>query len=300
MGCPVRVSKGEIGVATAALLLSMGGCGSGSDTEDSAGEPAETSPSKVSEPYSGYPDSIAVLGHSQATGENTEPYAAGDTKSNTWATGTNPAVNSVYIRGLEQNPDLEGRAYNYAEPSATIEMINTQASLAAAKSPDLVMIQTIDADIVCPATDADYERFGDGVAAVLDTLKKGSPSTRVFIVSQYGSPETYFESLTGQQRRELGSMMGGPGPCAFVDSQGKLVREEVDRLENIIRAYEQQIAEVCEAEDNCEHDHGAFSEAVDKPGDYTDDLNHLSIQGHSRAAELAWEAMTVVDLLPAP
>lgn len=47
-------------------------------------------------PYAGYPDSLAVVGHSQATGENTVPYEDGDTKTNTWVSGTNPAVRSVY------------------------------------------------------------------------------------------------------------------------------------------------------------------------------------------------------------
>lgn len=79
-----------------------------------------------------------------------------------------------------------------------------------------------------------------------------------------------------------------------------MVLEELDRLESIILAYEQQVAMVCEAQRNCEHDHGAFSDAVERRGDFSDDLNHLSITGHARVAELAWEALIDVDLIPAP
>lgn len=279
-------------------VLLLGGCGDNSSSENS-GDAEPDIASATAEPYTGYPDSMAVLGHSQATGENTEPYEDAETKTNTWATGTNPEVNSVYQRILEQNPEIEGRAFNYAEPGATIAMIDQQASLAVEESPDLVLIQTLDADITCPAAEADLQAFGDGLSAVLDTLAEGSPATRVFIVSQYGSPETYANSLTAEQRRALGSRMGGAGPCAFVDQQGNLVRKEVDRLEGIIVAYEKQLAEVCESHANCAHDQGAFSEAVERPGDFTDDLDHLSIQGHARAAKLAWAALQDVGLIPA-
>lgn len=111
-----------------------------------------------------------------------------------------------------------------------------------------------------------------------------SPSTRVFMVTQYGSPETYVESLTPTQRRDLGAMMGPATPCVFVDPEGNLVPREVRRLERIIVAYERIQARVCDAHSNCDHDHSAFSMSVERPGDFTEDLNHLSIQGHAPGA----------------
>lgn len=282
-----------LGLLVAVAVLAISACSAGSSTDDSSGET-----SQGPEPYTGYPDSMAVLGHSQATGENTVPFEGGDTKSNTWASGTNPEVRSVYLRIREQHPAIDGHVQNYAEPSATIQQINIQAQEAAPTQPDLVLVQAIDADIACPATDTDYEQFGEGVTAVLDTFAEQSPSTRVFFVSQFGSPKTYAAALTAQQRREYGARMGGPGPCAFLDATGEVVPRELDRLEKIIRAYEQQMAEVCDARDTCAHDHGAFSEAVDRPGDYTDDLDHLSLQGHARAAQLAWRALQEDGLVP--
>jgi len=52
--------------------------------------------------HGGYPNAIAVLGHSGATGESSDPnkplhYEA---RENSWATGTNPAVKSLYRRLL--------------------------------------------------------------------------------------------------------------------------------------------------------------------------------------------------------
>lgn len=247
--------------------------------------------------YVGYPDSLAVVGHSQATGENTVPYENGDTKTNTWASGTNPAVHSVYQRIVDVHPEIAGNVTNAAEPGAPISRIEQQAVSVASAHPDLMLVQAIDGDLACPATPTDVRTYGEAVASLLESVAAASPTTRVFMVTQYGSPRTYVESLTPAQRRELGSVMGS-GPCAIVDADGELVPRELSRLERIIRDYERVQARVCDRHDNCSHDDGAFSEVVEQPGDYTDDLNHFSIQGHARAAETAWRALQDAGAIP--
>jgi hypothetical protein len=248
-------------------------------------------------PYSEYPDSLAVVGHSQATGENTVPYENGDTKSNTWASGTNPAVRSVYQRILDVHPPIAGQVTNAAQPGAPIAAIEEQAMSVAGSRPDLLLVQAIDGDLACPATQTDVRNYGAAVASLLDSVAKASPSTRVFFVSQYGSPRTFVESLSPEQRGALGADMGS-GPCAFLDADGELVPKEVNRLERIIRDYERIQAQVCDQHENCSHDAGAFSKVVDQPGDFTDDFSHLSIQGHASAAELAWHALQDAGLIP--
>ena len=293
----------------AALVILAAGCDSGS--EDSASGDASTSPAAAAsspaassssaeptptEPYTGYPDSLAVLSHSGATGENTDPYEGSDTTTNSWATGTNPAVDSVYLRTLEKNPAIEGHAENYGSPSATIADIKQQALSAVAQDPpDLVLIQAIDADIVCPATQSDYDAFGTGLAEVLDVFKRNAPATRVFVVTQFGTPSTYTAALTPAQRKSF----GGTGPCAFVDPQGQVVPKEMKRLESIIDGYEAQIPLVCDTYEMCSHDHGAMSRQVEHPGDFGDDLNHFSIQGHARVAAVVWKALQQAGLMPA-
>ena len=55
----------------------------------------------------GYPDSIAVLGHSGSTGEHSDPKRPfAEVRANSWATGSNPKVNSLYLRILERNPAI--------------------------------------------------------------------------------------------------------------------------------------------------------------------------------------------------
>lgn len=310
----MRTSQDVHVISILTALLVVAGCSGG--TEDSAKGDASTSPATVvsspadsatsastepspvsTKPYTGYPDSIAVLAHSGATGENTDPYEGSDTTTNSWATGTNPAVDSIYLRILDKNPAIEGHAENYASPSATIADIKQQALSAVVQDPppDLVLVQAIDADIVCPATQSDYDAFGAGLSEVLDVFKRNAPATRVFVVTQFGTPSTYAAALTPAQRKAF----GGTGPCAFLDPQGHVVPKEMKRLETIIAGYEAQIPLVCDKYRLCSHDHGAMSRQVENPGDFGDDLNHFSIQGHARVAAVVWKALQKAGLMPA-
>ena len=42
---------------------------------------------------------------------------------NSWATGTNPAVDSVYLRILARNPKIRGHNVNLAQDSATVRQL---------------------------------------------------------------------------------------------------------------------------------------------------------------------------------
>lgn len=121
------------------------------------------------------------------------------------------------------------------------------------------------------------------------------PIRQVFVATQFGSPETYAKALRPDQRKS----MGGTGPCAYLDPRGKIVPKELNRLESIVRGYEQQVFEVCDRYETCSHDGGAFSRVVERPGAFGEDLNHLSLQGHARAAAVARKAMQEAGLLPA-
>ncbi|MGZ5400438.1 MAG: hypothetical protein ACXWDM_10535, partial [Nocardioides sp.] len=166
--------------------------------------------------------------------------------------------------------------------------------------PELVLIQTIDNDIACPASEDDYRSFGDDLERVLDTLEETAPTARVFVVTQFGSPETYAEAMTREQRIGNGQLMGAPAPCAFLDADGKVVPKELRRLEGIITSYEEELGEVCEQHELCSWDRGALSHAVERPQDINDqDLAHFSISGHAHVAAVAWAALREEGLLSA-
>ncbi len=259
-----------------------------------------SSPPKIAQgkPYTGWPDAIVVLGHSGSTGESSDPDRSGvEVRENSWVTGTNPDVNSLYLRIVAENPNIKGHALALSEGGATVDEVLSQASAAVAEQPRnaLVVIQVMDNDIVCPATQHDYAQFQTTFQNVLSELDRGLPTSRIFVVTQFGSPDTYAEALTPIQRRSF----GGTGPCAFLDPEGRIFPKELHRLEKIIRGYEAALEQGCAAFARCVFDDGAFSNAVDKPQYIAPDLNHFSVAGHAEAAALAWEAMRRGGLVPA-
>ncbi len=247
--------------------------------------------------YSGYPDSIAVLGHSGATGYDSDPKQPRiDINANSWATGTNPAVNSVYLRILAKHPQIKGHNLNLAQDGATVRELleQTKKVVSLKDKPDLLIIQIMDNDIVCPATKRDLASFRAGYVSALKVLADGASTSSVFVVSQFGSPTTQVKVLTRIER--LG--VGGTGPCDGINTSGRLVPKRLARLERTIHGYEAQLAAGCKLFTNCRYDNGAFGRVVDKQAYMSEDMNHFSIRGHAKAAAVAWLALTRAGLVP--
>jgi hypothetical protein len=247
--------------------------------------------------YVGYPSSIVVLAHSGATGENSNPRRPGvEVRANSWATGTNPAVNSVYLRILAKNPAIRGHNVNLAHGGATVLDLVGQAERAVAlePKPDLVLIQIMDNDIVCPAKASDYAAFRSTFISALKVLAQGAPESSIFVVSQFGSPTTQLRTFTPAERKSF----GGTGPCASLDPQGRIVPKELARLETIIHGYEAKLEAGCKLVAQCRYDNGAFGRIVDKRAYWSSDMSHLSVKGHAKAAAVAWAAMKRAGLVP--
>ena len=103
-------------------------------------------------------DSIAVMGHSGATGTLTDPDdPTRDATENSWATGDNPQVRSIYLRLAETHPAMRGHGYNVAVDGSTVDNLEDQLGRllqVADPLPDVVIVQTVDNDIRCDGTDA--------------------------------------------------------------------------------------------------------------------------------------------------
>jgi hypothetical protein len=281
-------------LATALGLAACGGDGSGGGRSSSADERCRSAGPGAT---GGYPSSIALLGHSWGTGVNSDPKRPGaEVRANSWGTGTNPAVNSVYRRILAHNPAIEGCAFNGAVSGASVDGLEAQARQAIARKPppQLMLIQIMDNDIVCPARASDYEAFGTRLVSVLELLARGAPGSRLFVVSQFGSPTTRAKALRGFDRR----MAGGPGACDYLHPDGRLVPEKLARLERIVHGYEAQLEAACGQVRECTYDGGAFGRIVDRREYLSSDLNHPSVQGHAKAAAVAWQALRRTGLVP--
>jgi hypothetical protein len=275
-------------VCLAALMAP--GCG-GDDNKSQKSSP----PAPKSTP--GYPSSMAVLGHSGATGEGSDPDRPGEeVRANSWATGTNPAVKSLYLRILAKNPAIKGHNTNLAEAGASVDQLVLQAEEAVSgkPKPDLFVIQIMDNDIVCPASASDLRAFRSTLVSALEELVKGAPEADIFVVSQFGSPATNAQALP----RELRVAFGGTGFCDFLDVEGRLVPKKLVRAERAIHGYEAQLEAGCRRFDQCRYDGGAFGRVVDQRRYISSDGNHFSVQGHAKAAAVAWARIRRAGLVP--
>ena len=203
-------------VASGAALTGCGG--SGSESASKEPKPAASTPAETATPgperkwTNGYPNSIAVLGHSGSTGENSDPKQPGvEVRANSWATGTNPEVDSLYSRILEQNPAIKSHNLAFSEGSAGIDQVAEQADELLLTEPkaDLIVIQVMDNDMTCPVEPDALADFRARLVVVLENLAQGAPDSRQFLVSQFGSVPTGIKSMTREDRAST----GGTGPC---------------------------------------------------------------------------------------
>jgi hypothetical protein len=289
-------------VASGAALASCAGSGDERSTDRVARKSARAA-TETSAPArkwtSGYPNSVAVLGHSGATGESSDPDQPGvEVRENSWATGSNPKVNSLYLRILKHNPAIRGHNDNYAEAGADVSALAGQADrlLAHDPKPDLIVIQIMDNDLTCPIYRDALSDFEKQLTATLKKLAQGAPDSSEFVVSQFGSVDTYARALTREER----ASQGGTGPCDFMTPTGGVPPKKVARAEKAIHAYEAALKAACRTVRQCTYDDGAFGRIVERREYFGADLNHFTIAGHAKAAAVAWSAMRRADVVPKP
>ena len=250
----------------------------------------------------GYPNSIAVLGHSGAIGQNSDPARPGEeARANSWATGTNPKVDSLYLRIRAKHAAITGHAFNLAQGGATVTDLVQQAREAVALKPvpQLIVVQIMDNDIICPATAQEYASFLSTFASAIAVLARGAPHSRIFVVSQFGSPGTFAASLSPSERLRFALQSGiGGGPCDFVNPEGKILDAKVGVLDKDIHGYEAELKAGCLRFRQCRYDGGAAGDIADRRSYVSSDLNHFSIAGNAKAAAVAWAAMQRTGVIP--
>lgn len=241
-----------------------------------------------------YPGSMVVLGNDQVLGHGSDPaHPYRDTPANSWATGANPAVNSIYIRILALNPAVRGHNVNLGHDDANVRDLasNVREAIALKPKPELVLIE-LDGDIECDAQDSDrVAEYKTDLAAALSTLAKGLPNARIFIVSSWGSFSSYVKYLQGLPKGDR-MKHAGKGLCQFVDSpSGRVVPSHVAYIKKFVTQYEAAQAAVCAQIAHCRYDGGAAQRMTVTSTDISLDQEHLSLAGEARLAAIEWKAM---------
>jgi hypothetical protein len=236
---------------------------------------------------------MVVLGHSGTTGFGSDPSdPTGDARQNSWATGTNPTVGSIYRRLLPGHPALKGHAVSLGEDGSNVDALPGQVAqmLALDPKPDVVLIQSIDNDMRCDGTDPGNETvFAGKLDQVLTTINREDPNAQIFFVDQWSSVQTYAAFSKGDPVAVTNAR--GTGPCDTFTDVGRLRPAGIISEQEIVDGYFDQIKQVCGRHRACWTDDGAMQELPLRTGDLTVDRNHLSVSGLATMAKYAWAAL---------
>ncbi len=269
------------------------------------------------------PRTIAALGDSITRGYNTSGPGcptgpALDCSKNSWATGTNPLVNSFRER-LDASFPGELTAYNDAVSGARAVNILAQAQVAASQDPDLVLIE-IGANDACASTPTPTATFRSQVRAGLETLAAGNPRGYVQLMSipDVNQLRTIFTSPPDQNallRWSLFNVCQGLLANPLSTEPADEERRAAFRAQVI--AYNDALASVCSEFKRCLWDDYAVFNSEFTTADVatvvnteglpippfnqipvfgtgfpnsTADYFHPSIAGQARLAEAAWSA----------
>lgn len=267
------------------------------------------------------PRVMAALGDSITRGYNTSGPGcptgpALDCPKNSWATGTNPAVDSVRER-LDAMSPQPLTAYNDAVSGAKAVDLLSQAQVAAGQDPDFVLIE-IGANDACAATPTPTATFRTQVREALETLVAGNKNVYIQLMSipDINQLRTIFTEPPDQNallRWELFHVCQGLLANPLSTEPADEARREAFREQ--VMAYNGALEEVCAEFKRCIWDDEAVfssnfttadvanvtnTEGLDIPPfnlvpvigpgfpNSTADYFHPSISGQARLAEAAW------------
>jgi hypothetical protein len=250
----------------------------------------------------GYPSSIAVLGTPTAAGwgaESAHPFAGAPADS--WATGTNPAVQSIYSRVLALNAAIKGHAVNLAARESAPEAAGHELEDFAAQvrqalrlkvKPQLVLVQVIDRALKCDGTtERDFAGYGSRFADALQTLAQGLPDARIFVTSQWGSFASYVSYL---KSLDVGKRLKNAGkhPCQLVAApSGGIVASRVAYAKSIVAGEEAQLRAACAKVASCRYDGGAAQRIAVTAADMSEFQYTPTVKGQAKLAAAEWKAV---------
>jgi lysophospholipase L1-like esterase len=242
----------------------------------------------------GYPTAIAATGDSITRAFNTGGTIFTDAPGNSWATGTNSAVNSQYNRILTADRLTSVRAYNDAQTGAKMVDLNGQILSVNGQGVDYITI-LLGANDACTPSEAamtDVATYRAQFQQALNTLTAGSPNARIFVASV---PDVYklWDLLKDNTTARIvwytysicQSMLANPTSTApaDVDRRARVRQRVVD--------YNTQLAQVCATNVHCRFDNNATFNTIFATADVsTRDYFHPSLSGQALLAGVTYGA----------
>lgn len=295
-------ARTKVAAALAVAALAAGGlaaCDSSSGV--TAGRPSATSarPSPSPSPtpeWDRSPRSLAAVGDSITRGFDACTVLS-DCPEVSWATGTDPGVNSLALRLLGPSGAAK-RSWNVARSGADASDLPEQMARAAAHRPELVTVMIGANDACADTVDrmTPVEDFRASFEAALARLRKDAPKAQVYVSSVPDLKRLWSVGrgdALGSRIWELGicaTMLGGAQDVSVQAQQRR------DTVQERVVAYNGVLEDVCAKDDRCRYDGGAvfdyrFTQAQLSRWDWF----HPGRDGQRRIAEIAYRNVTAAQ-----
>ena len=237
------------------------------------------------------PNSMAALGDS-ITEASTTCTAVVLCPAESWSTGTDPAVNSQYLRILALNPNISGKNTNLAVPGAKVDALAAQAAAAVTAQVDYVTI-LIGANDACTSTQAGMTpvtTFHDNFAQAMTVLETGLPNAHIFVAS---IPDLYRLWQLESPNKAARTVWAAFGVCqSMLANPLSMKKAAVARRQAVLQReidYNTQLQQLCALYANCVFDNNAVFNRRFSAGDIgTIDYFHPSIPGQAAIAKGTW------------
>ncbi|MFK3729213.1 SGNH/GDSL hydrolase family protein [Streptomyces sp. NPDC088090] len=277
-------------------VAALAGCTASPTPRTGAAPSARPVPTPTPTPVSSWdvsPASVAAVGDSITRAFDACSLLA-DCPEASWATGTDPAVNSLALRLLGAGR-VAGNSWNLARSGARVAALPEQMARAAERRPGLVtvMIGANDACRPTPAGMTPVAEFRRSFEASLARLRKGAPKAQVYVASVPDLRRLWENGRASPLVRRVWEL----GVCGAMLADPEDLGAAAERRRTAVRdrvvAYNRVLAEVCAKDARCRYDGGAvFGFRFDRSLLSTWDWFHPSREGQARLAELAYRRVT--------
>jgi len=240
----------------------------------------------------GYPSALASTGDSITRAFDTCSFPYVDCPQNSWSTGTNATVNSVYRRILAASPAINGRNFNDAKTGGKMVDLNGQVATAASQGVDMVTI-LMGANDVCTSSDTTMTPVATlraQLTQALATFSAARPDARIAVSS---IPNVYHLWQIFHTNLGAATVWGLAKICqSLLKNPNSTAQADVDRRARVAqrtRDDNDAIRDACAQYVHCHFDGYGFYNVVFTTGDVTTrDYFHPSVPGQAKAAQAAW------------
>ena len=243
-----------------------------------------------------YPNSMAATGDSITRAFNTCSFPFIDCPQNSWATGTETAVDSFYLRILERNAGIREHLHNDAVSGARMAELPSQVSNAISQGVEYLVVE-MGANDVCTSEEGNMTSvasYRSNLESAMRTFTERLPSARISVGS---IPNIYWlwsllhtNSSAVSTWNSLGicqSMLRNPTSTSREDEERRL-RVQTREIE-----FNNVLAEVCARYANCQFDRNTGYEFRFEAREVnTRDYFHPTVRGQATIARIEFPLVT--------